>query len=192
MSENKIKVQYTMEEIITLATQVATKVAFEKFQNLTQESLTERHERRLRNTKELLKNFINLKFHAKKAIYCAKHKMPTAFEILDEIEHKESTLFIESIRESSARTFIIVKHIEQMLQFYKYLSKADKNLYGLKWTLINDLYLVKDKKNIDEIAEEMRYSRAQAYRHLEYAIKDLSGLIFGIDGIKLQKSMIQK
>jgi hypothetical protein len=35
----------------------------------------------------------------------------------------------------------------------------------------------------------MRYSKQHVYRYLDEAIKDLSGLIFGIDGIKLHKFM---
>ena len=189
MSNNKVKIMYSVEEIISLGTQVGTKIAFEKFQSLTQESLSERHQRRFRNTKELLKNFPNLKFHAKKAIYKAEHKDSSAIEILEEIEIKEKTLFIESIKESASRTYIIINHIEKMLRFYSVMAKNCGKIYKTRWEIISDVYLARDKKNIDEIAEKMSYSSRQIERQLNDAIEDLSGLIFGIDGIKIQNPM---
>jgi hypothetical protein len=183
---------YSVNEIVSLGTQIGTKIAFEKSEGLRIESLLERHQRRLRNTKELLKHYQILRYHAKKAIYSAKHKMPSAIEILDEIEGQESTLFIESIRESSARTYIITEHIKNMLDFYYFLSKKAHKSYSVKWTIIKHLYLNNDKKNIDEVAKNMSYSCRQVARYTDEAIVDLSGLIFGIDGIKLQKSMSKR
>ena len=74
-----------------------------------------------------------------------------------------------------------------MLCFYKYLSKFDKKLYGFKWELISKVFLNKDKESIEQITESKGYSISQGYIYYNEAIKELTGLIFGVDAVKLDK-----
>lgn len=176
---------YNLDELITIATQVGISTAFEKFENLKMESLLQRHERRLYNTRELLRNYRGLKLHAKKAVYKARFsKKLKAIDILEDLDKSETELFIESIKKSSAKTYIIIAHIDRMLEVYKHLCEISKDEVELnKYKAIEDYYINPRKISIDKIAESMSYSGRQIERYIDDAISDLTGLIFGIDGI---------
>lgn len=82
----------------------------------------ERTDRRLHNTRLLLKNYRLLKRHTAGAIYNAKQakEKESAASILDGLESytRDDSLYIESIKRSQERTLIILAHIEKMLELY--------------------------------------------------------------------------
>ena len=190
----------TLNEIIEIGTQIGIKTGIEKFEQLKMESLSQRHNRRLGNTKLLLKNYRIFMASASKAVYKAHFNYPKlkdssskAINILEEMEYNEPDLVIESIRKSTARTAIIMAHVNKMLEVYKIMSKqsGDKT-DSLRYQALDFMYINKQKVTIDEISEKMSYSTRQIERHIDDAIVVLSGLIFGIDSLNVKKRDVEK
>ena len=80
-----------------------------------------RCDRRLRNTKLLLKNYRAFKKHCTGAVYTdetGEHdgkKEETALELLDMMLQRDNVAVVEAIRTSCRRTKIIIRHIDAML-----------------------------------------------------------------------------
>lgn len=90
-----------------------------------------RCDRRLRNTKLLLKNYRAFKKHCTGAVYTdetGEHdgkKEETALELLDMMLQRDNVAVVEAIRTSCRRTKIIIRHIDAMLDLYKiYCEKS--------------------------------------------------------------------
>ena len=99
-----------------------------------QKEAKERTDRRLHNTRLLLKNYRLLKRHTAGAIYNAKQakEKESAASILDGLESytRDDSLYIESIKRSQERTLIILAHIEKMLDLYRVLVPAERHRGG--------------------------------------------------------------
>ena len=77
-----------------------------------------RYDRRLRNTRLLLKNYRSFKRHAQGAIFNAKQAKENAIDILDGLDDGmlNDNLYVEGIKKSQQRTIIILNHVEEMLR----------------------------------------------------------------------------
>lgn len=87
-----------------------------------------RQDRRLHNTRLLLKNYRLLKEHTKGAIFNASQAKERAVDILDGLNDYEMDdgLYIESIKKSQQRTLIILAHL-----------RAKKSMTGwVSWNVV--------------------------------------------------------
>ena len=80
-----------------------------------------RYDRRLHNTRLLLKNFRSFKKHAEGAIYNARQVKESAIDVLDGLDDAmlSNSNYVDGIKKSQQRTIIILHHIEEMLRYYK-------------------------------------------------------------------------
>lgn len=181
----------SLEEVIEMATQIGVSIAFEKFEFLQMENFKQKQQRRIDNTRELLKHYRKLRLHAKKAVYKGQYsKRVSPIEILDDIDNSEPELIIDSIKKSSAQTYIIISHIGKMIEIYKQLAYTSKDEIEInKYKSIEAYYINPNKSSIEKIAENMSYSSRQIERYIDDAIEDISGLIFGIESLKIKKFM---
>lgn len=176
----------TQEEIIRLAAEAGAKAAMETLEKERQKESLEMSDRRLRNTKLLLRNYRTFKDHAANAVYEVESE-EDPLQIIQELmmPDRSPNLFVESIKRSVARTITIVRHIETMLHLYQvycfqYSSKEDER----RWRVIESIYLGDRKVSISELAEREGVVERTIYKDIDVAIERLSALIFGIDGIK--------
>lgn len=179
----------SLEKAIEIGIQAGVKEALERIEKANMERVTFRHDRRLRNTKLLLRNYNSFRLHCKNAIYTAKQlEDKHAIDILDEINNiEDESLYINSIKKTHDRTYIMVKHINRMLQIYKYSAERSKDENAIRgYKAIELFYLDKEKKSNDEIAKILGVSERTVFRDIKQAIEELSSLIFGIDGIRLE------
>ena len=98
---------------------------------------------------------------------------------------RDNTLFVESIKESAARTATIVEHIETMLQIYHAYcatTGADDDLR--RWRVINGLYIADRRQSVAELAEQEGVVERTVYKDIDAACEKIAALMFGIDGIK--------
>lgn len=140
----------------------------------------ERYDWRLRNTKLLLKHYKYFKDHTEDSIY--NTSQINALYMIDECRERSSTVFIESIKASTQKTFIILKHIDQMIELYEYIAEKKGEIEQRKLRVLKYYYFecmrsqdIGIKENIDE-----RTCR----RDLNDAIDILSALIFGVESIE--------
>lgn len=105
------------EQVIEIA--VAAALEWQKKQQHKQNKF--RHDKRLRNTRLLLKHYPLLKEHCEKAVYTETDNA-NAIDILDDIDKYEGKTYIEAIKRSVARTKIIIQHIGRL---YIYVISGD-------------------------------------------------------------------
>ena len=148
-----------------------------------------RADRRLRNTKLLLRNYHMLKEHAEESVFGRTQMEESATEILESMMGMyDSEVVIDSIKRSATRTAVIVSHIETMFGLYRvYCEKSanpevDKRRYEVLW----DMYMADRPLTVKEIAEKQNISKESVYSDCRVAVERLTALIFGVDGLILQ------
>ena len=177
-----------MELAIQRGIETGTKAAMDY---LTEEKKTQqkgRYDRRLRNTRLLLKNYRTFKQHAQGAVFNAKKAKENAVDILDGLDDFafDDGLYIESIKRSQQRTIIIIRHIDEMLKYYRIACEQSGREDEMRcYRIIMATYIDDDKKTAEEIAETENIERRTVYKNINTAIKPISALIFGVDSIKL-------
>lgn len=176
----------TQEEIVRLAAEAGARAAMETLEKERQKERLEMSDRRLRNTKLLLRNYRVFKDHAANAVYEAESE-EDPMQIIQELmmPDKSPNLFVESIKRSVARTTTIVRHIETMLQLYQvycfqYGTEEDER----RWRVVEGLYVGDERLSTSDLAEREGVVERTIYRDIDIACERLSALIFGIDGIK--------
>lgn len=142
-------------------------------------NIKSRHDKRLRNTRLLLKHYSYFRNHADEAIY--KSSQLNAVDILDEIDDCRSDVYIQSIKKSATKTAIVISHINNMLEIYESfaLKKGDSELRKLR--VLRAFYF--EQMRMSDIAINENVVERTCTRDLCDAVNTLSALIFGIDSV---------
>ena len=150
-----------------------------------------RYDRRLHNTRLLMKNYRALKHHALGAVHTgaqANEKIEeNAVDILEELddERVDDRLYIESIKRSQQRTRIIIEHIDEMLRYWRIdCEQSGKEEALRRYRIIMDTYISDDQMTAEALAQREHIEKRTVYKDIKAAMRPLSALIFGIDGIK--------
>lgn len=176
-----------LKAIYEKAAAIGAREALKTFEQERKKELGKRADRRLRNTKLLLRNYHMLKEHAENSVFGRVQMKESAFDILESMMSiYNDEVIIQSIKNSATRTAIIVSHIETMFGLYAaYCEKStkreiDKRRYDVVW----NMYIAENVLSAKEIAEKMHISTDSVYDDLRVAIERLTALIFGVDGLK--------
>ena len=147
-------------------------------------------DKRLHNTKLLLKNFRELEAHSNNAVFeMSQVQDGDLFTILDLMTRDSSELDmqVESIKSSVGRTQLIVEHVREMLTLYKLsCERSDKPEDKRRYRTIERLYLLDEPWSAQEIAEKEGIDISTVYKDMNEAVRRLTALIFGIDGLYRQ------
>jgi len=178
-----------MEQAIQQGVEAGVKAGAEYIEAEKRKVRQGRYGRRLHNTRLLLKNYRLFKEHAEGAISSGRQaNRENAIDILDELDryNYNDSLYIESIKRSQERTAIILRHIDKMLQYYK--IDCDQN--GTpedrrRYEIIMATYIVEPKEHPQAIADRFNIERRTLYKDISIAMKPLTALIFGIDGLRI-------
>ncbi|MCL2223586.1 MAG: hypothetical protein FWB96_01315 [Defluviitaleaceae bacterium] len=162
--------------------------AIDKYKKTEQDAVKARFDKRLANTKLLLKNYRLLIDHCDNAVYETDNDDDDNYGLVDMLGYLSSSasdsLKIESICRSSERTRIIVSHIDKMINLYEYYCDSSPHLEeARRYRVIYWLYLDPESKTRDELAEEEHTDKRTIYRDINIAVECLTTLIFGIDGL---------
>ena len=151
-----------------------------------------RCDRRLRNTKLLLKNYRMFKKHCTGAVYtdeAGEHdgqEEETALELLDMMLQRNNAITVESIRNSCRRTKIMIRHIDAMLGLYEtYCAQSDNEALKRGLRIIKAMYIDETAKPVEQIAMQENVSARQVYRDHDAAVDKISMLMFGIDALEM-------
>lgn len=161
---------------------IAAEAALEFYKKEQERQVKLKRDRRLRNTKLLLRNYRQFKIHAEDNLQdLAVLRDPDAFEYLDVDE-----LVIESIIKNKERTVAMVRYIDRMIEVYRIMAEKAKKPEELRrFRIMYDLYIADEEKTIEEVSETYCVDTRTAYRDLNKACETLSSLIFGVDGLKM-------
>lgn len=175
-----------LEEIWKQAATIGAKEALKIFEQERKKEYGNRADRRLRNTKLLLRNYHMLKEHAEKSVFGRTQVAESALDILESMMSMyDNEVIIESIKRSATRTAVIVAHIDTMFSLYAaYCDKSsnrdiEMRRYGVLW----DMYMADEILSAKEIAEKQNMSTRNVYEDIKTATERLSALIFGVDGL---------
>lgn len=150
-----------------------------------------RYDRRLRNTRLLLKHYRDLKIHDKLAEDSANNIYENnAIDVLDEVDSiDDEEQYVQAISRTKIRTSIIVGHINKSMEYYRAICQQDGNVKKRRYDIIKYLYIDPTKTDLvptyEEAARHFNLNVRTVGRDVRNAIEDLSILFFGIDGIKL-------
>ena len=178
-----------LSEIYEKAAAIGAKEALKTFEQERKKEFSGRTDRRLRNTKLLLRNYHMLKEHAEKSVFGRTQMEESALDILESMMSMyDNEVIIESIKRSATRTAVIVSHIETMFELYAvYCDKSlNREIDMRRYEVIWDMYMSDDGLSVKEIAEKQNISKDSVYSDLRIATERLTALIFGVDGLKVR------
>lgn len=177
-----------LKEIYENAAAIGAKEALKMFEQERKKEQGKRANRRLRNTKLLLRNYHMLKEHAENSVFGRTQMEESAIDILESMMSMyDNEVIIESIKRSATRTAVIVSHIETMFGLYEaYCGNAvNKEIEMRRYEVVWDMYMADNTLSAKEIAEKQNISTRNVYGDIKVAIERLSALIFGVDGLKV-------
>lgn len=158
-------------------------VAIAKFNELQQEEKTRRLDRRLFNTRILLKNYRHLK------VYCDEMKENLDLEGEEQeeiISPDKEYLTLESIKRSEVRTLAMMRFIDNMIRVYETDCKHLGTEAVRRYETLLHFYINDERKTYAEIAKLHNVHERTAQRDLKEAVHAMSVLFFGTDGLRLQ------
>lgn len=163
---------------------IASQVAIEKYEKAREKHRKEAKDRRLHNTKLLLERYRSFVVHSESAVFeAAQVEDDMDFDsLLDLMDCGRKPLVAESVRDSVARTRILVHHVNWMLGYFKTRCEHSKKPEDIrKYRVIEKMYLVEEdqKKTAQEIADEEHVDVSTIYKDQRAAIQQLSAMIFG-------------
>jgi len=163
------------QEIIRIAVEASKE--YDQKQRI--KDIQSRHDRRLRNTRLLLKHYNYFQNHVDNAIFSVSQI--SAIDALDEIDGQNSDMYIKSIKKSASLTHVIMSHVKAMIDLYEvYASRKGENELR-KLRVLKSCYL--SELSISNILINESISESTYLRDRESAINTLSSMIFGIESI---------
>lgn len=180
-----------MDIAIEKGVAAGVKAAADRMEEERKKDRKGRYDRRLHNTRLLMKNYRALKHHALGAVHTgaqANEKIEeNAVDILEELddERVDDRLYIESIKRSQQRTRIIIEHIDEMLRYWKIdCEQSGKEEALRRYRIVFATYIGDDQIAAEDLARREHIEKRTVYKDIKAAMRPLSALIFGIDGIK--------
>ena len=177
-----------LKDIYEKAAAIGAKEALKAFERERKKEYSSRSDRRLRNTKLLLRNYHMLKEHAQNSVFGRTQMEESALDILESMMTMyDNEVIIESIKRSATRTAVIVSHVETMFGLYEaYCDKSqNRDIDMRRYEVLWDMYMAVDTLNAKEIAEKQQVSVRNVYKDIKIATETLSALIFGVDGLNV-------
>lgn len=175
-----------LREIYERAAAIGAKEALKTFDQERKKEYGQRADKRLRNTKLLLRNYHMLKEHAENSVFGRTQMKESALDILESMMSiYNDEVIIQSIKNSATRTAIIVSHIETMFGlYYSYCDRSTNREIDLRrYNVVWDMYMAEDTLSAKEIADKQNVSKESVYSDLRVGIERLTALIFGADGL---------
>lgn len=176
-------VALTKEEINNMIREAAL-VAAQVATDTLEKAHKSKKDRRLHNTKLLLRNYRTLKESCAHSVY--QKTTETVEEVLGEIMTiKEDKVIVDSIRRSASKTAIMIEHIDKMLDIYRIYCSKYSEREKRQYKVIKMLYISKQKSTVTEIAKKFNVSKVTIYDDIKIAEERLTSLFFGVDGLHL-------
>lgn len=177
-----------MRELNEAAAAVGAREALRALELERKKERSRKTDRRIRNTKLLLRNYHMLKEHAEKSVFGRTQMEESALDILESMMSiYDNEVIIESIKRSATRTAVIVSHIETMFGLYAAYCEKSRNreIDMRRYEAVWDMYMAEYPLSIGEIAEKQNISTRNAYNRVKNGIERLTALIFGVDGLNV-------
>lgn len=192
MSERKVNIDEdvlkVIQESVTAGVNEGIRIGMKEIENIKFERIKNKTDTRRHNTEMLLKNYNSFKKHFEDSIYSSEQLSEDEeidFSKFDFDEPMKES-YIKAIIKSKTRTEIILKQIDTFLEYFniKCLTSKREDVQR-RGQVIKLLYTNEETLTFEEVAEELHISTKTVDRDKKAAIKELSVLFFGIDGLKI-------
>lgn len=170
----------------------ASAVAIKTFERERRRCKKEVIDRRLRNTKMLLRNYRSLVDHCESAISEAAeiysesplYEGESIEDIMGTFVYDDEVK-IESIKRSKARTKLIITHVQEMLNLYSvHCASSERPEVQRRYDIIYWRYIADNPMSVIDLAEQYNIDTRTVYRDINNAAETLAALFFGIDGLR--------
>jgi len=187
-----------LQEAVSLGTQigaavgaeVGAKAAIKAVEREKKKIREQQYDRRYHNTKLLLRNYRRLNEYFKNAIFeieQAEEYDETFIDIMEVMTGRgyDDDLYVESIKQSTVRTKIVMTHVNRMLDVYGIMCERstredDKRHYRI----LRALYLDDTPTTAQAIADREHIDKRTVYKDIDAATDCLTTLFYGISGIE--------
>ena len=178
-----------LQRIYEQAAAIGAKEALKVFEQERKKEYNKRADKRLRNTKLLLRNYHMLKQHAENSVFGRTQMEESALDVLESMMSMyNDEVIIQSIKNSATRTAIIVSHIETMFGLYRSYceNSTSREIDMRRYEVVWDMYMADKTMSVKEVASKQNMSKENVYVDVKVATERLTALIFGVDGLKVQ------
>lgn len=148
------------------------------------------YDRRFHNTKLLLRHYRTLNEHYHNAVFDIDTATEADEDFADIMQAMSSSvndeaLYIESIKQSSIRTKIIMAHVNKMLDIYKLMcQQSERQDDARHWRVLEAIYISDKATTAGAVAEQEHIDKRTVYKDIDVCVSDLTTLLFGIGGIE--------
>lgn len=178
-NEKESDVMNMEPKLVEEVTQIATLKAIEVFNAQKEEELQREKDKRLHNTKLLLKNYTNFQKYVEEEIMNdlirEEEDIPIHQLVLNERD------IVSSIRMSKGRTIEMLNHLDNALETMKQICEQDGSKH---YDILQKRFI--DGESISNLAEEYAINERSIYKLIDAAASRLSVLLFGIYGLKIE------
>ena len=196
MSKQRIEIDEmtlsVLESAITAGVNEGIQRGLKEYDLKQKNKMKIKYDKRLRNTRLLLKNYRSFVEHCNNAKYSVENpikkeisKNNLTVQLFDDLYNLQDDAFVvSSILKSKEKTKIILDHINMCLEFFEQKAIKTNNQEMIRrYNVIDNLYIKEKPMSFEQIAEQI--STKTVNRDKNKAIQELSVLIFGIDGLDL-------
>jgi hypothetical protein len=174
---------------IAEAAKIGAQAGINAFSEQQKNHIKKVRDKKLKNTRLLLKNYRMIKEHADNAIFeVSKELQEKMIHIINLMwETPNTDLTIESIKKSIERTKLLIEHTDSMLKVYKTACEKSCKPENMRQYRIIDMLYIQDNQNINiaKIAAFENIDERTVYRDITIAVEKISVLLFGIDSLEL-------
>ena len=160
-----------VEQMIAKAALAGASVAAETLEKAHQKEQKELKDRRLHNTRLLLRNYRMLRESCSKAIYQKEHSEKSTEEVIEDLMSMRASdgVIVNSIKESAERTGIIISHVDRMLDVFRmYCGKCGEK-EKRQYKVIKSMYITKEGSSAAELAKKFGVSKVTIYDDIKTA-----------------------
>lgn len=169
-------------KIAKIAAEAATKAALEIYTKEKEKEKKQRADRRLRDTKRLMKNYREIKIHAEDAIASLAEVQDEDFDFFKGMV--EDRVDVSAIVRSKAKSAIMLAHIDAMIQAYQVISYGSKKPEDARRYRVLEMMCMYDEIiPIKDIAERESIDDRTVYKDFDIACEKMSALLFGVQWV---------
>lgn len=173
------------ESIIKVAAEVGSKSALDYYTKQKEKEKKKRIDKRLRDTKRLMRSYREIKIHAGDAITSLSEVVNEDYEFFKGLMEDTQKIDVGAIVRSKARSAIMLTHIDAMLQAYEIICyNSKKPEEQRRYRVLESMCLVDEPIPVREIAERENIDTRTVYKDLDAACEKMSALLFGIQWIE--------
>ncbi|WP_432702242.1 hypothetical protein [Lysinibacillus sphaericus] len=162
-------------KLIEEVTQIATLKAIEVFNAQKEEELQREKDKRLYNTKLLLKHYHTFRKYVEDAKEDVEPETPIQKLILNEKD------IVESVRATTERTVEMVKHLDRAMDALAYICEREETKH---YEILHKRFV--EGLQIPIIADEYEINNRTVYKLIDTAAERLATLLFGVYGLKIE------